>query len=142
VMVIEDAERFGISQLHQLRGRVGRGGERSYCVLFAGWNGALSPEASRRLEAVAGTTDGKQLAEVDLSIRGEGELFGKAQSGTPDLKLARVQDDLELIQRTRHLALDVVARDPHLADPRHAVVRAEVERRYGGSEALAALETG
>ncbi len=142
VMIIEDAERFGISQLHQLRGRVGRGGERSYCVLFAGWNGELSPEASRRLEAVAGTTDGRKLADVDLSIRGEGELFGQAQSGTPDLKLARVQDDRELIQRTRDLAREVVARDPHLADPGLVAVRAEVERRYGGREAMAALETG
>jgi ATP-dependent DNA helicase RecG len=142
VMIIEDAERFGISQLHQLRGRVGRGGERSYCVLFAGWNGELSPEARRRLEAVAGTTDGRKLADVDLSIRGEGELFGQAQSGTPDLKLARVQDDRELIQRTRDLAREVVADDPHLAGPGLVAVRAEVERRYGGREAMAALETG
>jgi ATP-dependent DNA helicase RecG len=142
VMVIEDAERFGISQLHQLRGRVGRGGERSFCVLFAGWRSELTLEARQRLDAIVATTDGHVLADVDLRIRGEGELFGQAQSGTPDLKLARVLDDVELIARTRDLAGEVVAGDPHLADPRHDDVRAEVERRYGGREAMAALETG
>jgi ATP-dependent DNA helicase RecG len=141
-MVIEDAERFGISQLHQLRGRVGRGGERSFCVLFAGWRSELTSEASERLRAVVATTDGYELAEADLRLRGEGELFGQAQSGTPDLKLARVQDDATLVARTRELARQVVAGDPHLAEPGHADVRAEVERRYGGREAMAALETG
>ena len=142
VMVIEDAERFGISQLHQLRGRVGRGGERSFCVLFAGWRSELTSEASERLRAVVATTDGYELAEADLRLRGEGELFGQAQSGTPDLKLARVQDDATLVARTRELARQVVAGDPHLAEPGLADVRAEVERRYGGREAMAALETG
>jgi ATP-dependent DNA helicase RecG len=142
VMVIEDAERFGISQLHQLRGRVGRGGGRSFCVLFAGWNSELGDGARRRLEAVAATTDGFVLAEEDLDIRGEGQLFGRKQSGVPDLKLARLRDDPELIELTRRVARGVVATDPHLTDARHTNVRAEVERRFGGIEALAALETG
>src|SRR5690606_6005687 len=80
VMVIEDAERFGISQLHQLRGRVGRGADQSWCVLFAGWNGELTDEAKERLEAIARTTDGFELAEVDLRLRKSGQLFGERQS--------------------------------------------------------------
>jgi ATP-dependent DNA helicase RecG len=144
IMIIEDAERFGISQLHQLRGRVGRGGGTSYCVLFAGWSGGeLSHDALRRLEAVAATTDGFELAETDLDIRGEGQLFGKAQSGMPDLKLARIQRDQKVIEVTRKRAREIVARDPHLSDPTHATLRAEVLRRYeGGLDDFAALETG
>jgi ATP-dependent DNA helicase RecG len=143
VMVVEDAERFGISQLHQLRGRVGRGGGRSYCVLFAGWKGELTDDADQRLQAVARTSDGFALAEADLAIRGEGQLFGSKQSGTPDLKLARIQTDLDLIDRTRRLAREVVAGDPHLSSAHHRAVRAEVERRYEDhGTSLAALETG
>lgn len=143
LMVIEDAERFGISQLHQLRGRVGRGGGRSFCVLFAGWNGELSDEARRRLDAVATTASGFDLADVDLAIRGEGQLFGSKQSGMPDLKLARLQTDRDLIDRTRALARDIVAGDPHLSALAHRAVRAEVERRYEEQgTSLAALETG
>jgi ATP-dependent DNA helicase RecG len=143
IMIVEDAERFGISQLHQLRGRVGRGGGTSYCVLFAGWRSELTKDASRRLEAVAGTTDGFVLAEVDLDIRGEGQLFGKAQSGMPDLKLARLRTDQPVIELTRRRARELVGRDPHLSDPAHATLRAEVLRRYeGGLDAFAALQTG
>ena len=143
IMVIEDAERFGISQLHQLRGRVGRGGGRSFCVLFAGWSSELGDDALERLEAVAQTTDGFQLAETDLRIRGAGQLFGRAQSGLPDLILARVQEDVDLVAATRELAARILDDDPGLAEPRHAALRAEVLRRYeGGVEAFAALETG
>jgi ATP-dependent DNA helicase RecG len=143
MMIVEDAERFGISQLHQLRGRVGRGGGRSYCVLFAGWRAELTDDARRRLEAVASTTDGFALAETDLEIRGEGQLFGKAQSGTPDLKLARLQRDRTLIALTRERAKRLVEGDPQLADPAHATLRAEVLRRYeGGLDDFAALQTG
>lgn len=143
IMVIEDAERFGISQLHQLRGRVGRGGGRSYCVLFAGWSAELGEDAHERLVAVASTTDGFELAEADLRIRGAGQLFGRAQSGLPDLVLARVQEDVDLVAATRELAARILADDPELAAPEHAGLRAEVLRRYeGGVEAFAALETG
>jgi ATP-dependent DNA helicase RecG len=141
VMIVEDAERFGISQLHQLRGRVGRGTQPSYCVLFAGWRGEVGDEADARLAAVAASTDGYALASADLDIRGEGQLFGRQQSGTPDLKLARVRDDRQLVERTRDVALDVVAADPLLADPAHAAVRAEVLRRFGGDPARA-LQAG
>ncbi len=143
IMVIEDAERFGISQLHQLRGRVGRGGGRSFCVLFAGWSSELGEDALERLVAVAQTTDGFQLAETDLRIRGAGQLFGRAQSGLPDLVLARVQEDVDLVAATRELAARILDDDPGLAAPGHAALRAEVLRRYeGGVEAFAALETG
>ncbi|MEX0868203.1 MAG: ATP-dependent DNA helicase RecG [Nitriliruptoraceae bacterium] len=140
VMIIEDAERFGISQLHQLRGRVGRGTDRSFCVLFAGWRGELTDDAQRRLEAVCATTDGFVLAETDLDIRGSGQLFGARQSGTPDLKLTSLRRDGDVIERTRALARDVVAADPQLAA--RQTWRAEVTRRFAGLEAFAALETG
>ncbi|MBW3663498.1 MAG: ATP-dependent DNA helicase RecG [Actinobacteria bacterium] len=143
VMVIEDAERFGISQLHQLRGRVGRGAEKSYCVLFAGWNAPLTDEAVRRLEAVTATTDGFELAEVDLEIRGEGQLFGERQSGLPDLKLARLTRDRKLIEQTREAARTLVEADPDLDERTNHALRAEVVRRYrGGLEELEALATG
>ena len=140
IMVIESAERFGISQLHQLRGRVGRGGEKSYCVLFGD---ALTDDGAERLEAVAATTDGFELAERDLAIRGEGQLFGERQSGLPDLKLARLLRDQDLIAATRDLAWHVIDRDPDLQRPEHASLRTEVLRRYeGGLDDFAALETG
>jgi ATP-dependent DNA helicase RecG len=143
VMVVEDAERFGISQLHQLRGRVGRGRHPSYCVLFAGWSAPLQPEAQQRLEAVAATTDGFALAEADLALRGTGQLFGTRQSGMPDLKLADLVRDRRLIETTRELARRLVAADPDLSAADHASMRAEVLRRYeGGLEAFAALQTG
>ncbi len=134
VMVIEDAERFGISQLHQLRGRVGRGPQRSYCVLFSGSQGP-----NERLEAVAGTTDGFALAEKDLALRGEGSLFDTRQSGLPDLKLASLSRDAKVVGATRDDARDLVAADPHLAA--HPRLAEEVRRRYG-DDRLAALETG
>jgi ATP-dependent DNA helicase RecG len=138
VMVIENAERFGISQLHQLRGRVGRGGGKSYCVLFGD---AATDDGADRLEAVAATTDGFELAERDLEIRGEGQLFGERQSGLPDLKLARLLGDRDLITDTRGLAQDVIGRDPDLLD--HPRLRAEVLRRYeGGLDDFDALRTG
>ncbi|MDX1620751.1 MAG: ATP-dependent DNA helicase RecG [Nitriliruptorales bacterium] len=141
IMVIEDAERFGISQLHQLRGRVGRGGDKSYCVLFAGWHGEITDEARERLEAVASTTDGFDLAEKDLEIRGEGQLFGQRQSGLPDLKVAKLRRDMGLIGTTRSVAARIIADDPDLGS--HPRLRAEVLRRYeGGLEEFAALETG
>ena len=143
IMVIEDAERFGISQLHQLRGRVGRGGGRSFCVLFAGWNGELTDDAKDRLEAVAGSTDGFALAEADLHIRGAGQLFGQKQSGLPDLKLADLTRDLEVVATTRDLAKRVIDGDPDLTAEEHVRLRAEVLARYeGGLEAFSALETG
>ncbi|HSK24219.1 MAG TPA: ATP-dependent DNA helicase RecG [Egicoccus sp.] len=133
IMVIEDAERFGISQLHQLRGRVGRGGGTSYCVLFAGWSTELPELTLDRLEAVAATTDGFELAETDMRLRGTGMLFGRMQSGSrSDIKLADLSHDRELIEETRSRARAIVAADPHLDAADHRAMRDEVARRYEG----------
>lgn len=139
VMVIEDAERFGISQLHQLRGRVGRGRERSYCVLFSDRVDGPEGEPNARLAALERTTDGFQLAEVDLALRGEGSLFATRQSGLPDLKLAKLIRDQAWVRRSRADARALVAHDPRLDG--HPLLAAEVARRYG-EDRLAALETG
>ena len=134
IMVVEDADRFGLSQLHQLRGRVGRGAARSYCVLFS-----ADPAGNPRLEAMEATGDGFDLAELDLRLRGEGSLFDTRQSGLPDLKLASLASDLPWVACTREDARDLIAGDPQLRG--HPQLAAEVRRRYG-DERLAALETG
>ena len=134
IMIIEDAERFGISQLHQLRGRVGRGAGASHCVLFAS-----EDEDNTRLNALSATADGFRLAEVDLELRGEGSLFDTRQSGLPDLALARLGRDVEWVAASREDARAIVAADPGLAA--HPLLADEVRRRYG-EERLAALESG
>jgi len=143
-MIIEDAERFGLSQLHQLRGRVGRGAAVSDCALMASQPlDELTEDARARLEAMVATTDGFALAATDLDLRGAGQLFGRRQSGLPDLKLARIDRDLDVIGRTRDLARAIVAEDPQHADPAHATMHAEVVRRFADDlEGLEALETG
>lgn len=109
VMVVEQAERFGLSQLHQLRGRVGRGGGKSYCILVAGKE--LSHEGKERLETMAATDDGFEIAEVDLRMRGAGDFFGTRQSGLPELKIADVVKDVDLLVQARDAAFELVARD-------------------------------
>jgi ATP-dependent DNA helicase RecG len=143
-MVIEDAERFGLSQLHQLRGRVGRGADVSDCALMASQPlDELTDDARARLEAMVGTTDGFVLAATDLDLRGAGQLFGQRQSGLPDLKLARIDRDLDVIGRTRDLARRIAEQDPHHVEPVHARMHAEVARRFADDlEGLDALETG
>ncbi|HEX2064851.1 MAG TPA: helicase-related protein, partial [Acidimicrobiales bacterium] len=111
VMVIEDADRFGIAQLHQLRGRVGRGADRSWCFLVSA---GPTPEAERRLAALVRTTDGFELAEEDLELRGEGTILGTRQKGRSDLRLASLRRDKALVRDARRLAFDVVDADPHL----------------------------
>jgi len=111
VMVIEDADRFGIAQLHQLRGRVGRGGEPAWCYLLSE---ADTPESTARLEAMERSTDGFVLADVDLTLRGEGTILGARQKGRSDLKLARLLDDRDLVEDARALAVELVADDPGL----------------------------
>lgn len=116
VIVIEGAERFGLSQLHQFRGRVGRSAQQSYCVLFSTEEDP-GPEARERLQAMCDTTDGFALAEVDLQMRGEGETWGKLQSGTNTmLRVARLTDR-EMLLRGRQIAQEVLARDPRLQRP-------------------------
>jgi ATP-dependent DNA helicase RecG len=113
VMVIEDAERFGIAQLHQLRGRVGRGAQPSWCYLLGGGSG---PDAEERLAALERSTDGFELAEVDLELRGEGTILGTRQKGATDLKLASLRRDKALVATAREVAFDLVDTDPTLRD--------------------------
>lgn len=112
VMVIENAERFGLSQLHQLRGRVGRGGDQSYCILMAG--DKLSHEGRQRLSAMVSTTDGFEIANIDLRLRGPGDIQGTRQSGVLDFKLADLVQDEKLVSFTRKLAKELLELDPEL----------------------------
>jgi ATP-dependent DNA helicase RecG len=128
LMVVENAERFGVSQLHQLRGRVGRGPHRSVCVLVPG--PALSTRARERLDAVAGTTDGFALAEADLRLRGPGEPWGTRQSGLPRLRMADPFRDEALMLAAREAARAIVARDPRLAAAEHAALRTALMEHY------------
>lgn len=121
VMVVEQAERFGLSQLHQLRGRVGRGPHKSYCILMAGQR--LSDEARARLEAMQRTTDGFRIAEEDLKLRGPGEFWGSRQHGLPELKLANLVADALLVPLAREDAKSLVAADPGLSKPEHGPLR-------------------
>jgi ATP-dependent DNA helicase RecG len=130
VMVIEDADRFGMAQLHQLRGRVGRGADESWCFLLGEGS---SPESEKRLEALQESTDGFYLAEVDLELRGEGTVLGTRQKGRSDLKLASLRRDRELVSRAREMAFDVVDADPTLSD--HALLADEVRLMIDDDEA-------
>jgi ATP-dependent DNA helicase RecG len=127
VMLVENAERFGLAQLHQLRGRIGRGGYRSTCILFDE-SKQENEEARERLRALARTTDGFQLADEDLRLRGEGTLFDVRQSGLPDLTLARLPDDIDLVTRARKRAFAVIEQDPELE--RHHELLAELRSRF------------
>ena len=130
VMLVENAERFGLAQLHQLRGRIGRGAHPSTCFLFDE-SAEENEEARARLMALAGTTDGFELADEDLKLRGEGTLFDTRQSGMPDLRLARLAYDIELVKRARARAFEVIAEDPTLGE--HASLKRELEERFAQS---------
>jgi ATP-dependent DNA helicase RecG len=116
-MVIENAERFGLSQLHQLRGRVGRGAEQSYCLLMT--KHELSTESKQRLKAMTDTNDGFEIANIDLRLRGPGDLQGTRQSGELDFKLADLAKDEKLVVFTRKLAKEVLEEDPDLQLPKN-----------------------
>lgn len=134
VMVIESAERFGLSQLHQLRGRVGRGAEQSYCILMSGEK--LSRESRARLDAMCETTDGFRLAELDLKLRGAGDVNGTLQSGMAfDLKIANPTRDVQILTVTREAATELLEADPALERPEHGGLR-ELRRRYAGREEI------
>ncbi len=130
VMLVENAERFGLAQLHQLRGRIGRGAHESFCVLFDE-SDETNLEARARLQAMVRTTDGFELADDDLRLRGEGTLFDTRQSGMPDLKLARLADDLDLVRRARDRAFSLLVDDPTLAD--HPALGDELRARFSRS---------
>ena len=130
VMLVENAERFGLAQLHQLRGRIGRGPHASTCVLFDE-SDPTNIDARSRIDAMVATTDGFALADEDLRLRGEGTLFDARQSGMPDLRLARLADDAELVARARARAFALLEDDPGLA--RHPELLAELRRRFEAS---------
>ncbi len=121
VMVIEHAERFGLSQLHQLRGRVGRGSEQSYCILIA--HPPVGQPARKRLEALVRSADGFVIAEMDLKLRGPGEFFGVKQHGLPRLKIANIIEDYAILEKAREEAFKMVAQDPKLLSAKHRMVR-------------------
>lgn len=121
VMVIESAERFGLSQLHQLRGRVGRGAEQSYCILMTSYK--LAEETRKRMEIMVRTTDGFEIAEADMKIRGPGDLEGTQQSGLPfDLKIASLSKDGRILQMARDLAQEILKQDPTLEKPENQIL--------------------
>jgi len=128
VMVIEHAERFGLSQLHQLRGRVGRGGDKSYCLLLT--EGYISEDGRLRLTVMGRTNNGFEIAEEDLSIRGPGEFFGTRQSGLPELKVANILRDAKVLEIARREAFELVIKDPMLTLPDHKLLRNAFERRW------------
>jgi ATP-dependent DNA helicase RecG len=130
VMLVENAERFGLAQLHQLRGRIGRGAHGSYCVLFDG-SEPTNVDARARIDAMARTNDGFALADEDLKLRGEGTLFDTRQSGMPDLKLARLSEDLDLVKRSRARAFALLDDDPALSE--NPQLMDELRRRFEGS---------
>ncbi len=125
IMVIENAERFGLSQLHQLRGRVGRGGEQSYCILMTGLK--LSTEGRMRLKTMVDTTDGFKIAEVDLALRGPGDLMGTRQSGALDLLVSDLVKDGEILKVARIAAQDILKGDPQLEKQEHKVIKSHID---------------
>jgi ATP-dependent DNA helicase RecG len=130
VMVVEQAERFGLAQLHQLRGRVGRGAAQSYCVLVTE---KMNDAARQRIRTLVDSTDGFYIAEMDLKLRGPGEFFGTKQSGLPSLRVANILRDSEILEIARREAVDFIARPPAEEDLRRAVayIRDHWQRRYG-----------
>jgi ATP-dependent DNA helicase RecG len=129
IMIVQEADRFGLAQLHQLRGRVGRGAEQSYCLLVSRDRDALTDTAVARLEALVATTDGFELAELDLELRGEGRLLGTRQSGLSELRFTRLRADRALLEQARETAAELVDG----AGP----LDAEVDAFFAGADAAA-----
>jgi ATP-dependent DNA helicase RecG len=139
MMIVEDAQRFGLAQLHQLRGRVGRGARPSECHLIAD---TTSPEAASRLEAIVGTLDGFAIAEADLRLRGPGELYGRRQSGLPGFRFGDLRRDGELLAWAREDALGLLAADPLLERDEHLLLREELRRRIEAGDGPVGEEAG
>lgn len=132
IIVIENAERFGLSQLHQLRGRVGRGAEQAYCILMAGHK--VSQEGKTRLKAMHDTTNGFTIAEIDLKLRGPGDFLGTRQSGIPQFQLANIAEDQDILRDARQAAFDLNEKDPKLNLPENQAIR-QYYRKYGQAHA-------
>jgi ATP-dependent DNA helicase RecG len=134
VILIDGADRFGLSQLHQLRGRVGRGEHASHCILLSDAN---SPDAQARLETLASTSSGFEIAEMDLRLRGPGEFFGIRQHGLPQFKLADLKNEMDLLLQAKEDAEQLLAKDPRLTAPVHAPLRAMLVEKFSQSLGLA-----
>ncbi len=130
VMIIENAERFGLSQLHQLRGRVGRGADQSFCILMSG--NKLGNDAKLRLNTMVRTNDGFEISEIDLELRGPGNIEGTQQSGVLDLKLADLAHDQHILQQARQTVIDIFEKDPELKDESNQLLHDYFERKAGG----------
>ena len=130
VMIIENAERFGLSQLHQLRGRVGRGAEQSYCLLMSSHK--LSRDGRKRLDTMVMTNDGFKIAEIDLELRGPGDIEGTQQSGILDLKIANLATDQELLAIVRQQVIELLEKDPHLANPENQILHQMLKAKNAG----------
>jgi ATP-dependent DNA helicase RecG len=138
VMLVEHAERFGLSQLHQLRGRVGRGAAKSHCLLLTGTSGAeWGPAARERLKVMEETTDGFRIAEADLELRGPGEFLGTRQSGMPEFAVAELARDQSILQEAREEAFALIGSDPDLRRPENAALRDAFHNRWRGRLSLA-----
>jgi ATP-dependent DNA helicase RecG len=120
-MVIENAERFGLSQLHQLRGRIGRNSYQSYCLLVH--SKEVSEDGRKRIDALLNYTDGFKISEVDLAMRGPGDFFGTRQSGLPEFKYSNIIRDIEILKRARNDAIDIIKNDPELANTENYVLK-------------------
>ena len=129
MILIEHAERFGLSQLHQLRGRVGRGQYKSFCIMFMGK--AVSEEAWARTQFLEQTTDGFKIAEFDLEMRGPGEFLGTRQSGLPGFRMANLVRDTKILVEARSAAFEILKEDPNLIKPENKGLREELLRHHG-----------
>ncbi|HEX5242826.1 MAG TPA: helicase-related protein, partial [Tepidisphaeraceae bacterium] len=136
VMLIDNAEQFGLSQLHQLRGRVGRGGQASHCILISD---AVNESAEQRMQAMVDSTDGFEIAEMDLKLRGPGEFFGTRQHGLPEFKLADLTSELALLQQAKEDALALLNDDPSLNELAHIALRKALTHQLGTSLDLAQI---
>ena len=128
VMVIENCERFGLAQLHQLRGRVGRSGHQSYCILVCGSD---SETARKRNEIMCSTEDGFVIAEEDLKLRGPGEIFGTRQHGLPELNITDLVKNADMLEKVRYVARDLIDRDPEMELPEHSELKKRVKKMFG-----------
>jgi len=127
VMLVENAEHFGLAQLHQLRGRIGRGEHESYCILLAN---PKTEKAEKRLKAIEGTLDGFQIAEADLNIRGPGEFFGTRQHGLPEIKFGNILKDFDIMEMARSEAFNLITKDPSLGEERHRLLKDNLVSRF------------
>ncbi|MDQ3535165.1 MAG: ATP-dependent DNA helicase RecG, partial [Bacteroidota bacterium] len=131
VMIIENAERFGLAQLHQLRGRVGRGASQSFCILMTNYK--VSKEGKLRLETMVRTNNGFEIADVDLKLRGPGDLMGTQQSGVLDLLISDLAKDGKILEAARKCAIEILEKDPELNNPEHLNVRKQVDSKKGNT---------